>query len=411
MYDVIIIGGGIVGLATGLKLKKGNPDLKIALLEKESKIASHQTGNNSGVIHAGVYYKPGSQKAVNCRNGYQQLIDFCQTENVKYDLCGKLIVATKEEELPRLESLWERGQQNGLVKMKKIPGAQIKEFEPYATGLAAIHVPYTGIVDYKEVSQKYAEVFTTRYGGEIHLNNKVTDITPHNGCAEVTTNQNHFTAKIVVNTAGLYSDKVAELTQSKLDVRIIPFRGEYYKLSPDKTHLVKNLIYPVPDPNFPFLGVHFTSMIHGGVEAGPNAVWAFKREGYNKFSFRSSEALESLSWPGFRKVMMKYWKTGLGEYYRSYNKAAFVKALQRLVPEVQSSDLVPGGAGVRAQACSRSGGLIDDFLIVEDKFTFNVLNAPSPAATASLAIGESLAQKIRAKLNLKHSSAKEPQLF
>ncbi len=410
MYDIIIIGGGIVGLATGLKLKEGNPDLKIALLEKESKIASHQTGNNSGVIHAGVYYKPGSQKAINCRQGYQQLIDFCDRENVKYDLCGKLIVATTREELPSLENLWEKGQQNGLVKMKKIPKEQIKEYEPHVNGLAAIHVPYTGIVDYKEVSQKYAEVFTKRFGGEIHLNNKVTKIVTNTESVDVITNQKQFNARIVVNTAGLYSDKVAGLTQSKLDVRIIPFRGEYYKLAPAKSHLVNNLIYPVPDPNFPFLGVHFTRLIHGGIEAGPNAVWAFKREGYSKFSFNGSEALESLAWPGFRKVMLKYWKTGLGEYYRSYNKAAFVKALQRLVPEVQSNDLEPGGAGVRAQACSRNGGLIDDFLIVEDKLTFNVLNAPSPAATASLAIGESLAQRIRAKLNLRNSSVKEPQL-
>ncbi len=410
MYDIIIIGGGIVGLATGLKLKEGNPELKIALLEKENKVASHQTGNNSGVIHAGVYYKPGSQKAINCRKGYQQLIDFCNKEDVKYDLCGKLIVATKNEELPRLENLWERGQQNGLTEMKKISGDQIKEYEPYAKGLAAIHVPYTGIIDYKEVSQKYAEIFTKRFGGEIHLNNKVTNISFNNSSVDVITSQGSFSGRIVVNTAGLYSDKVAELTQSKLDVKIIPFRGEYYKLSPDKNHLVNNLIYPVPDPNFPFLGVHFTRMVHGGVEAGPNAVWAFKREGYNKFSFNGAEAFESLAWPGFRRVMGQYWKVGLGEYYRSYNKSAFVKALQRLVPEVQYNDIEPGGAGVRAQACSRNGGLVDDFLIVEDKFTLNVLNAPSPAATASLAIGDSLAEKIRAKLNLKLSMVKEPQL-
>lgn len=410
MYDIIIIGGGIVGLATGLKLKEGNPELKIALLEKENKVASHQTGNNSGVIHAGVYYKPGSQKAINCRKGYQQLIDFCDKEDVKYDLCGKLIVATTNEELPRLENLWERGQQNGLTEMKKIRGDQIKEYEPYAKGLAAIHVPYTGIIDYKEVSQKYAEIFTKRFGGEIHLNNKVTNITFNTSSVDVITSQGSFSGRIVVNTAGLYSDKVAELTQSKLDVKIIPFRGEYYKLSPDKNYLVNNLIYPVPDPNFPFLGVHFTRMVHGGVEAGPNAVWAFKREGYNKFSFNGAEAFESLAWPGFRRVMGQFWKVGLGEYYRSYNKSAFVKALQRLVPDVQYNDIEPGGAGVRAQACSRNGGLVDDFLILEDKFILNVLNAPSPAATASLAIGDSLAEKIRAKLNLKLSAVKETQL-
>ncbi len=410
MYDIIIIGGGIVGLATAMKLKEGNPDLKIVLLEKENKIASHQTGNNSGVIHAGVYYKPGSQKAINCRNGYQQLINFCEKEKVKYDLCGKLIVATKAEELTRLEQLWERGLQNGLTKMKKIPGAQIKEYEPHATGLAAIHVPYTGIIDYSEVSQKYAEIYTSRYGGELLLNNKVVQISENRNNIDVITNKGTFSAKVVVNTSGLYSDKIAELSLGKLDVRIIPFRGEYYKLSPDKNHLVKSLIYPVPDPNFPFLGVHFTRMIHGGIEAGPNAVWAFKREGYKKTSFSGPEAWESIAWPGFRKVMLRYWKIGLGEYYRSYYKTAFVKALQKLVPEIQYDDLEPGGSGVRAQACSKTGGLVDDFLIVEDKFTFNVLNAPSPAATASLSIGDSLAERIRRKLDLTQSAVNKPQL-
>ena len=279
--------------------------------------------------------------------------------------------------------------------------------EPHARGLAAIHVPYTGIIDYSEVSQKYAEIFTTRFGGEIFLNNKVNRISINNNNIDVITNQRNFSAKIAVNTAGLYSDKVAELTHGKLDVRIIPFRGEYYKLSPDKNHLVRNLIYPVPDPNFPFLGVHFTRLIHGGIEAGPNAVWAFKREGYKKTSFNGQEAWESLAWPGFRKVMRQYWKVGIQEYYRSFYKVAFLHALQRLVPEVEYNDIKPGGAGVRAQACNRNGGLVDDFLIVEDKFIINVLNAPSPAATASLAIGESLAERIRLKLNL---TQKEPHL-
>jgi (S)-2-hydroxyglutarate dehydrogenase len=401
MYDIIIIGGGIVGLATALKLKEGSPDLKIVVLEKEDRVAKHQTGNNSGVIHAGVYYKPGSQKALNCRNGYQQLIDFCTRENIKFDLCGKLIIATQKEELPRLDNLWERGLQNGLVKMKKITGEEIKDYEPHASGIAAIHVPYTGIIDYKDVSQKYAEIFCDRFGGEINLNSKVENISIKNNHVEIITPNKTYSGKILVNTAGLYSDKIAELTQSKLNVRIIPFRGEYHELTEEKNYLVKNLIYPVPDPNFPFLGVHFTRMIHGGIEAGPNAVWAFKREGYKKTSFNGNETWESLSWPGFRKVMRQYWKMGLGEYYRSYNKTALVKALQRLVPEIQYNDIKPGGAGVRAQACDRNGGLIDDFLIVEDKFTFNVLNAPSPAATASLSIGESIAAKIRDKLNLK----------
>ncbi len=396
--DITIIGGGIVGLATALKLKKSNPSLSVTILEKEDKIAQHQTGNNSGVIHAGVYYKPGSLKAINCRNGYQQLIDFCQKENIKYDLCGKLIVATSKEELPRLENLWERGIQNGLVNMKKVAGEEIKDYEPHATGMAAIHVPYTGIVDYTDVCTKYAEIFTQKYGGQIKLNSKVTDIRTNKKEVDVITNDNTFTSKLVVNTAGLYCDKVASLTQEKLDVRIIPFRGEYHELIESKKHLVKNLIYPVPDPNFPFLGVHFTRMIHGGIEAGPNAVWAFKREGYKKTSFQYNEFYESLAWPGFRKVMRKYWKMGLGEYYRSYNKAALVKALQRLVPEVEYNDIKTGGAGVRAQACDRKGGLIDDFLIVENKFILNVLNAPSPAATASLAIGDYLTEKIFSKM-------------
>jgi (S)-2-hydroxyglutarate dehydrogenase len=410
MYDVIIIGGGIVGLATGLKLKEKQPDLKIAILEKEQKVAMHQTGNNSGVIHAGVYYRPGSLKALNCRSGYRQLIDFCDREGVKYDLCGKLIVATREEELPRLETLWERGLQNGLTKMKKIAGGEIKDYEPHAKGLAAIHVPYTGIIDYKDVSIKYAEIFTGRYGGEIFLNNKVVRIVEDKNSVDVISEVRTYTARVVVNTAGLHSDKVAQLTQKNLDVRIIPFRGEYYKLADEKSHLVRNLIYPVPDPNFPFLGVHFTRLIHGGIEAGPNAVWAFKREGYSKYSFQGNDFFNSLAWPGFRTVMMKYWKMGLEEYYRSYSKAAFVKALQRLVPEVGYEDVKPGGAGVRAQACSRNGTLVDDFLIVEDKFILNVLNAPSPAATASLSVGDSIAEMIMQKLDLKSKKIEEVQL-
>nr|WP_321356772.1 L-2-hydroxyglutarate oxidase [uncultured Draconibacterium sp.] len=396
--DIIIIGGGIVGLATALNIAESNPSKKITILEKEDKVAQHQTGNNSGVIHAGVYYKPGSLKAINCRNGYQKLIDFCQKENIKYDLCGKLIVATREDELPQLENLWERGIQNGLVNMKKIPGEEINAYEPHATGIAAIHVPYTGIIDYGDVSKKYAEIFMERFGGQIKLNNKVKKIHVNNNGVAVETNQETYTSRILINTAGLYCDKIAALTESELNVRIIPFRGEYHQLTKAKSHLVKNLIYPVPDPKFPFLGVHFTRMIHGGIEAGPNAVWAFKREGYKKNSFKCTDFFDSLAWPGFRKVMRQYWKMGLGEYYRSYNKAALVKALQRLVPEVKYDDIKSGGAGVRAQACDRNGKLIDDFLISENKFILNVLNAPSPAATASLSIGEAIAQRAINKL-------------
>lgn len=397
-YNIVIIGGGIVGLATALKLKELNPELKIVLLEKESKLAQHQTGNNSGVIHSGIYYRPGSLKAENCLRGYQQLINFCNKENIKYELCGKLIVATDKSELPQLDNLLTRGYKNGLDKIRKISQDQIKEFEPHATGVAAIHVPYTGIIDYGEVCMKFAEIFTQRYGGEIHLNNKVSDITINGKVANVVTSENSYTTQVVINTSGLYCDKIAAFTQSKLDVRIIPFRGEYVELKESKSHLVKNLIYPVPDPSFPFLGVHFTRTVNGSVEAGPNAVWAFKREGYKKTSFQFNEFFESLAWPGFTKVMMRYWKMGMGEYYRSYFKSELAKALQKLIPEIQSTDFSAGGAGVRAQACSRDGKLIDDFLIVEDKYSLNVLNAPSPAATASLAIGETIATKALLKL-------------
>lgn len=393
MYDILIVGGGIVGLATGLKLKEKKPDLNIAILEKENKVALHQTGNNSGVIHAGVYYKPGSLKAINCRKGYQMLLDFCQKEKVKFDLCGKLIVAVTPDEIPRLDNLYDRAIQNGLTSIKRVAKDEIKDFEPHATGLAAIHVPYTGIVDYTEVSVKYAEIFTQRFGGHIFTDTKVLSFSKSKNTFRVHTSKDVFETRFVVNTAGLYSDKIAEMTGQKIDTRIIPFRGEYMVLKEGKRHLVKNLIYPVPNPDFPFLGVHFTRMIKGGVEAGPNAVWAFKREGYKKTSFDFREFSESLAWPGFRKVMTKYWKMGLGEYYRSYNKSVLTRALQMLVPEVQKDDLVPGGAGVRAQACDKTGGLVDDFLFSEGPGILNVLNSPSPAATSSLSIGDTISNK------------------
>ena len=353
-YDITIIGGGIVGLATALKLKELDTDLKIALLEKESALSQHQTVNNSGVIHAGVYYKPGSLKAINCRKGYQMLIDFCDKEGIKYELCGKLIVATKEEEIPGLEDLFERSKKNGLEKVKKISGAQIREYEPHATGKAALFVPYTGIIDYLKVSNKYAQIFQERYGGEIYLNHKVTDIKNKKDYSEVITTKGNFQTKLVVNTAGLYSDKIARINRKDINVRIIPFRGEYSELTKEKSYMVKNLIYPVPDLNFPFLGVHFTRMIEGGIEAGPNAVWAFKREGYKKTDFNWNEFWEALAWKGFRKVMFQYWKMGLGEYYRSFNKNAHLRSLQRLIPEVRKSDITKGGAGVRAQACDKN---------------------------------------------------------
>jgi L-2-hydroxyglutarate oxidase len=388
--DIVIIGGGIVGLATAYQLLSQKPGLQITLLEKEASVAQHQTGNNSGVIHSGIYYKPGSLKALNCIRGYHQLIDFCRDHGVPFELCGKIIVATDTHELPLLENLHTRGLQNGLTGLKKLKAEELKEYEPHVAGIAGIFVPQTGIVDYREVAKQYAEQIQ-KLGGEIRLSEKVEDIRTTNNGAEVVTTKGTYATKLVINCAGLYSDKIARLTSEQVNVKIIPFRGEYYKLRKEREGLVKNLIYPVPDPNFPFLGVHFTRMMRGGVEAGPNAVLAFRREGYKKSDINLGELSESLLWPGFQKVAFKYWKTGVGEMYRSFSKAAFTRALQKLIPEITQEDLVEGGAGVRAQACDREGGLVDDFMIVEERHAVNVCNAPSPAATSSLAIGETVA--------------------
>lgn len=386
MYDVVVIGGGIVGLATALQVQKHKPEFKILVLEKESALARHQTGNNSGVIHSGLYYKPGSLKATNCIRGYHLVIGFCREHGIPFELCGKIVVATDEAERPLLENLYQRGQQNGLQNLKKLSGEQLREYEPHVAGLEGLFVPQTGIVDYRLVAEKFGEVLTSR-GAEIHLSEKVIALKER----EVITDKGNYSTKLIINCAGLYSDKVAAMTVNPLNVRIIPFRGEYYKLRKEKESLVKNLIYPVPDPNFPFLGVHFTRMAKGGVEAGPNAVLAFGREGYRKSDINLKELTESLLWPGFQKVAKKYWRTGFGEMYRSFSKAAFTKALQKLIPDIREEDLVEGGAGVRAQACDRDGGLVDDFMILESSSAINVCNAPSPAATSSLAIGETVA--------------------
>ena len=393
MTDVTIIGGGIVGLATALQIKQQQPALSVIVLEKENRVAAHQTGHNSGVIHSGLYYKPGSLKATNCIEGYRMLLDFCDRENVPYDLCGKIVVATKPSEVGQLDTLFERGQQNGLGGLKRLNLPALREIEPHVNGVAGIFVPQTGIIDYTQVCEAYARVFQD-LGGEIHFGEKVEQLTPGNSLSVVVTNKNRYETKLVINCAGLYSDKMAQLTQREpIGLQIVPFRGEYFKIKPDKQYLVRNLIYPVPDPNFPFLGVHFTRMIHGGVEAGPNAVLAFGREGYRKSDVNLTEFFETLAWPGFQKVAVKYWQMGLGEMYRSFSKAAFTKALQQLIPEVQEDDLIEGGAGVRAQACDRTGGLLDDFSIIETDRAINVCNAPSPAATSSLSIGKTVAEK------------------
>jgi len=399
-YDVIVIGGGIVGLATALKLKEQRPQLKLAVLDKEKKVAAHQTGHNSGVIHSGVYYQPGSLKAQNCIRGYQNLLDFCDEHSLPYERCGKVIVATSQAELSQLDKIQERGAANGLAGLKRLVKEAIAEYEPHVNGLEAIFVPQTGIIDYTAVCQKYAELVQNQ-DGKLFLDRKVIDIRTHISGSTIITNHGTFTSRVVINCAGLYSDKIAQMMRPDVNVKIVPFRGEYYELKEDKQYLVNNLIYPVPDPAFPFLGVHFTRMIGGGVEAGPNAVLAFRREGYAKSKFHLGELSETLVWPGFQKVARKYWRTGLGEMYRSFSKSAFTQALQHLIPAVQEDDLVPGAAGVRAQACDRNGGLLDDFMIMEDEYAVHVLNAPSPAATSSLSIGQTVSELVLPRFNRK----------
>jgi (S)-2-hydroxyglutarate dehydrogenase len=395
--DVIIVGGGIVGLATALKILQKNPSLKILVVEKETRLAKHQTGNNSGVIHSGLYYKPGSLKAKNCIHGYNLLVRFCEDHNIPFELCGKIVVATEEKERPLLKTLYDRGQQNGLTGLRMLDAEGLREYEPHVRGVAGFFVPQTGIVDYRIVAEKYGEQIQL-LGGEIALGQRVEKIITDRNKVVIQTDIMSYETRIVVNCAGLYSDKIARLASQDIDVKIIPFRGEYFKLRPEREYLVRNLIYPVPDPNFPFLGVHFTRMMRGGVEAGPNAVLAFSREGYRKSDINLAELTETLRWPGFQKVARKYWRTGLGEMYRSFSKNAFARALQKLIPDIQQHDLVEGGAGVRAQACDRTGGLVDDFLIFEEQYVVNVCNAPSPAATSSLSIGESVAAMALRKL-------------
>ena len=387
-----IIGAGIVGLATALKLKEKVPEASITILEKENDVAQHQTGNNSGVIHSGIYYKPGSLKAKNCISGYKMLLEFCDEHSIEYNLCGKVVVATDQSEIEYLETLYQRGVDNGLENLKMLSEAELKEYEPNVKGVAGIHVPQTGIIDYKIVSEKMKDVLLSK-GVEIKFKEEVIRIESDKSVQIVKTKFNNYKTDFIISCAGLQSDRVASLTESDLNVRIIPFRGEYYKLKDSAKHLVKTLIYPVPDPNFPFLGVHFTNLIDGGVEAGPNAVFSFKREGYSRTSFNFKDTFQALTWFGFLKVAKKYWRIGMGEFYRSFSKKAFVKALQKLIPQIKETDLSKGGAGVRAQACDNVGGLIDDFYLIERKNIIHVLNAPSPAATASLAIGEHIAER------------------
>jgi L-2-hydroxyglutarate oxidase len=391
--DVIVIGGGIVGLATALHLLQQTPGRRLVVIEKEQAVAQHQTGHNSGVIHSGLYYRPGSLKARLCVEGYNKLLDFCRKEQIPHEVCGKVVVALADSQVPQLDELERRGSANGLGGLRRLTPTEIREREPHCAGVAGLFVPHTGIVDYVAVAEAMARHIRS-LGGDIRLGEAVVTISPGEHEVRVHTTCGEHTCKFVVTCGGLQSDRLTRQTVGDLDLRILPFRGEYYTLRDSARHLVRHLIYPVPDPSFPFLGVHFTRMIDGAVECGPNAVLAFAREGYTKTTVRPGELVETLTWPGFRKVARKYWRTGLGEYQRSFSKRAFVRALQRLVPEVTEGDLVPAPAGVRAQACDRDGNLLDDFAIRETARVFNVCNAPSPAATASLAIGSYLASRV-----------------
>jgi (S)-2-hydroxyglutarate dehydrogenase len=397
MYDFAIIGGGIVGLSTGMALGRRYPHAKIVVLEKESTWAYHQTGNNSGVIHSGIYYKPGSFKAEFCRTGSQSMVDFCALHNLDYEVCGKVIVATDESELPRLENLYLRGKQNGL-KVQKISAEEVKEVEPHVSCIAGIKVYSTGIANYKQVCRKYADIIQEQ-GGELRLNTKVNRIVSKGNSQVLETNNGSFETRTVINCAGLHSDRIAKLGQVDPLIKIVPFRGEYYELTPEKRYLVKTLIYPVPNPDFPFLGVHFTRMIDGSVHAGPNAVLSLKREGYKKTDFDVRDFVEVMTYPGFWKLAAKHGSDGIQEIIRSFSKAAFVKSLQKLIPEVQAADLVPTHAGVRAQALKNDGKLVDDFLIVSGNNSVHVCNAPSPAATSSIEIGKAIVEQISNKVD------------
>ena len=390
-YDMVIAGAGIVGLATAYKILEKIPNCRLCIVEKEPVVAAHQTGNNSGVIHSGIYYKPGSLKAINCRKGRNMLLDFCNENNILYEICGKVIVATSPEEFPSLYNLYNRGIENGLEGLKLLSGEEIKEYESYAEGLKGLYVPQTGIIDYKIVCEKLADLIQEK-GGTIFFENRIMNIRSESDGIEILTNREVFETKNLITCCGLQSDRIAKMTNPELDIKILPFRGEYYTIKKEKRDLVKNLIYPVPDPLFPFLGVHFTRMIDGKVEAGPNAVFAFAREGYNKFDFDVKDLADSIFWKGFFRIATKYWKTGLGEFYRSYSKPAFTKALQRMLPDIRESDLEPGGAGIRAQACDSKGVLIDDFLFIKNNNILHIINAPSPAATSCLSIGETITQ-------------------
>ncbi len=403
-HDVVIVGGGIVGLAVALKITRRFPRLRLLLVEKEDGVGRHQSSHNSGVIHSGVYYKPGSLKAKLCVAGAAAMVEFCREHGIPHEVCGKVIVATFEDELPGLEELRRRGEANGLTGLRLIGADELRDIEPHASGLRALVVPSTGITDYAAVCAKYAELISAQ-GGSISTSTAVTGLKRSADKIVVETSRGAFSTSFLINCAGLFSDRVARMAGDDPQVMIVPFRGEYYDLTPERSSLVRNLIYPVPDPRFPFLGVHFTRRISGSVDAGPNAVFAFRREGYRRTDFNLRDLGSSLAYPGFRRMAAKNWRSGLAEFHRSFSKPAFVRALQRLVPEVREEDLVPGGSGVRAQAVMRDGTLVDDFKFVPSEKMLHVLNVPSPAATASLVIGRAIVETAQKYFGLDATAA------
>jgi L-2-hydroxyglutarate oxidase len=390
---IIIIGGGIVGLATACKLSRRSPAVRILVLEKENKVCAHQSGHNSGVLHAGLYYKPGSLKARLAVSGIRELVAFCREHDVPHEICGKLVVAADESEVPRLRELHERGTRNGLEGLRYLSRDQMREIEPHVGGVAGLHVLQEGIVDYGKVCEAMRREIESK-GGSVMLGAGVTALALKNGEWRISTSAGDQAGDFVINCAGLHCDRVSMLAGEKREVRIVPFRGEYYKIRPESQHLVRNLIYPVPDPQFPFLGVHFTRLIHGGIEAGPNAVLAFAREGYRKTEIKVADLWDALTFSGLWRFLLKHKRMGWEELRRSFSRRLFCESLQRLVPEIRAEDLSPGGAGVRAQAMSPDGNLVQDFCLLRRPQALHVLNAPSPGATASLAIGEEIANLV-----------------